>query len=151
MFRVRVFTPSVVNEDGLPHAGAELVLGAERLRFLLDLSHWSIAAYERQWREGIARVLHGAPSSALMIAYRGPGDEVHRMWGLWRDAGQLYVQEHSVVAAELDDPFDPAQPYAHVGQRIAAAEHGLPIAEWRVDLVHLYAAALGIRWPLYPS
>jgi hypothetical protein len=72
------------------------------------------------------------------------------MWALWRDASHVYVQEHSVVAAELDSPFDPAEPYAHVGEWIAASEHALPISEWRVDLVHLFAAALGIRWPLYP-
>src|SRR5690348_9590063 len=111
MFRVRVFTPSAVGKDGLPRAGAELVLGAERIRFLVDLRYWGIADYERQWRVGIARLLHGAPSTALMIGYGGPGDAVHYMWGLWRDAGHVYVQEHPVVAAELDAPFDPAEPY----------------------------------------
>jgi hypothetical protein len=101
MFRVRVFTPSVVNEEGLPHAGAELVLGPERLRFLVDLRHWSIADYERQWRQGVARMLHGATSTALMIAYRGPGEATHLMWALWRDQGHVYVQQHPVISAEL--------------------------------------------------
>jgi hypothetical protein len=147
MFRVRVFTPSVVDEDGVPHAGAELVLGPERLRFLVDLRYWSIAAYERQWREGLARLLHGAPSTALMTAYRGPGDATHLMWALWRDGGHVYVQEQPVVSAELDAPFNPDDPYAHVGVWLAASRHALPIPEWRVDIAHLFAAALGIRWP----
>jgi hypothetical protein len=151
MFRVRVFTPPVVNAEGWPHAGGELRLGTERLRFLVDLRHWSIADYQAQWRAGTARLLHGAPSTALMTAYRGPGDTTHLMWALWRDAGHVYVQEHPVVVTERDAPFDPAEPYAHAGEWIPASQQALPIAEWRVDLVQLYAAALGIRWPLYPS
>jgi hypothetical protein len=41
--------------------------------------------------------------------------------------------------------------YPHLGERIASSQHALPIPEWRLDLVHVYAAAMGIRWPLYPS
>ena len=150
MFRVRVFTPPVMNEEGRLHAGAELRLGTERFCFIVDLRHWQIGDYERQWRDGTERMLHGAPSTALMTAYRGPGEATHHMWGLWRDAGQVYVQRHSVCSGDLDAPFDPESPYAHLGERIATSTHALPIPEWRLDLVHVYAAAMGIRWPLYP-
>jgi len=85
-----------------------------------------------------------------MTAYRGPGEATHHMWGLWREAGHVYVQRHSVVVGELDPAFDPDSPYAHLGERIATSKHVLPIPEWRLDLVHVYAAAMGIRWPLYP-
>jgi hypothetical protein len=151
MFRVRVFTPPVVDAAGWLHAGGELRLGHERLHFLADLSHWDVASYERQWREGVARLLHGAPSTALMTAYRGPGEATHHMWGAWREGGHIYLQEHVVAVTELDEPFDPAAPYVHLGERIPASQQALPIPEWRIDLVHVYAAALGIRWPLYPA
>ena len=49
----------------------ELVIGPNRLRFELDLTHWSATDYERQWQSGIMRLVHGATSSALMTAYRG--------------------------------------------------------------------------------
>lgn len=150
MFRVRIFTPPVLNQEGSHQAGAELRLGRERFGFLVDLNHWQIADYERQWRGATKRLLHGGASTALMIAYRGPGEATHLMWGLWRDGNQVYVQQHSVLAGELDTPFDPHSPYGHLGQRIPASTHGLPIPEWRVDLVAVYAAAMGIRWPLYP-
>jgi hypothetical protein len=151
MFRVRVFTPPVQNEDGVLQAGGELRLGGERFGFMVDLSHWTIGDYERQWRRGTERILHGGTSTALMTAYRGAGQAIHHMWGLWRDAGQVYVQQHSVSSADLDAPFDPTAPYAHLGERIPTSKHALPIPEWRVDLVHLYAAAMGIRWPFYPA
>jgi hypothetical protein len=150
MFRIRVITPPAINAEGWPHAGGQLVLGNERLHFLLDLRHWSVAAYERQWREGMARLVHGAPSAALMTAYRGRGDEPHVMWGLWREESYVFAQAHTVLPAELDSPFDPMAPHVHLGERIPASENGLPISEWRVELVHLIAATLGIRWPIYP-
>jgi hypothetical protein len=52
-----------------------------------------------------------------------------------------------VLPADVDERFDPNEPYAHVGARVPAAENALPIPEWRVDLEHLHAAMLGIRWP----
>jgi hypothetical protein len=115
--------------------------------FLVDLTHWGISDYQRQWHAGISRLLQGAPSTALMTAYRGRGDSAHTMWALWREGGSVYVQEHSVLPADLDAPFDPNEPYGHVGERIPAAEYALPIPEWRVGLEHLHAAMLGIRLP----
>ncbi|HEU5154008.1 MAG TPA: hypothetical protein VFU03_04725 [Gemmatimonadales bacterium] len=147
MFRIRVFTPAALDEKGWRHAGGELVLGGGRICFLVDLSAWDIREYEQQWREGVARLVQGAPSTALMSAYRGTPDRPHLMWALWRDASHVYVQEHPVLPAELDAPFDPANPYPHVGQRIPASEEGLAIPEWRLELTDVIAANLGIRWP----
>ena len=149
MFRIRFFTPLVMNEQGWQHAGGELVVGDARLCFLVDLTHWGIGEYQHQWRAGISRLVQGAPSTALMTAYRGPGESAHTMWALWRKDGYVYVQEHSVLPADIDTPFEPNEPYAHVGERIPAAEHALPIPEWRVAVEHLHAAMLGIRWPKY--
>ena len=151
MFRIRVFTPPALNEEGWPHAGGELVVGDARLCFLVDLTYWGVGDYQGQWRRGIARLLQGAPATVLMTAYRRSGESAHTMWALWREEGYVYVQEHSVVPADLDAPFDPNEPYAHVGERIPAAENALPIPEWRVELEHLHAAVLGIRWPRYPG
>ena len=69
------------------------------------------------------------------------------MWAMWREEGHVYVQEHSVLPGDLDAPFDPNDPYGHVGERVPAAANALPIPEWRVELEHVHAAMLGIRWP----
>jgi hypothetical protein len=146
VFRIRVFTPAVVNDRGWRHAGAELVVGSDRRFFQVDLSHWGIGDYQRQWREGIARLAKGDSSSALMSAYRGPGDTEHTLWALWREGNHVYVQGQAVLPVEADLLFDPSSPYPHVGERIAASAYGLPIPEWRVDLKSLLLADLGIRW-----
>ncbi|HWP70597.1 MAG TPA: hypothetical protein VNM36_05845, partial [Gemmatimonadaceae bacterium] len=72
MFRIRFSTPAVTNEEGWQHAGGEFILDNTRLCFLVDLSHWGMSAYRRQWRRAFERLAEGAPSSALMTAYRGP-------------------------------------------------------------------------------
>lgn len=148
MFRIRVCTPSVTNKDGWPQAGCELRLGVERFLFAIDLRHWTIAEYERQWDHGTKRILYGSPTSALMTAYDGPEGHSHQMWGLWRDEGHMYVQQHSVINDEVDHPFHPDNPYDHLGSRIASSRYELPIPEWKVSLIEIYAAALNVRWPL---
>src|SRR5262245_22084837 len=60
MFGIRVFTPPLTGDDGWPHAGAELRVGVDRMPFRVDLRYWRIADYERQWKEGIARLTSGA-------------------------------------------------------------------------------------------
>ncbi len=148
MFGIKVTTPVVTNADGWSHAGGELKVGDESLKFLVDLTWWRVADYEHQWRDAMDRLAHGTRATALVTAYAGPGGP-HRMWALWRDDDFVYVQEHIVVPTDLDTPFDPSHPDAHVGARISP-EHGAPIAEWRIELLHVLAAAFGIRWPLYP-
>lgn len=148
MFRIRVFTPPLVNAAGWPHAGAEFVAGGVRLIFRVDLRYWHVADYERQWAAGIARLTDGAASSALMSRFVGADDSPHLMWALWREHRHVYIQPHGVVAADLSTRFDPHDPYEHVGARIPVTENALPLTEWRVELDQVLASALGIRWSL---
>jgi hypothetical protein len=148
LFRIRIYTPALVNEAGWPHAGAELTAGVTRLHHRVDLRYWRIADYQRQWREGIARLVNGAHSSALMSSFSGAGDAPHLMWALWRQGAHIYIQSHCVLPAHLAAPFDPRAPYEHVGARIPITENHLPMDEWRVEFGQLLAFGLRIRWPL---
>lgn len=137
VLRIRFFTPVVADAAGWQHAGGELLVGSARLCFLVDLDHWSPADYTQQWRRGIHRLANGLASTALMTAYRGPGARAHVMWVLWRDETHVYIQEQSVLAAELDEAFNPAAPYAEVGRYVPMAVNGLPIPEWHVPVEEL--------------
>ena len=64
MFSIRFYTSATTTEDGWPHAGGELVVGEARVCFLVDLSHWRMGDYHRQWRAGIARLVQGAALGA---------------------------------------------------------------------------------------
>jgi hypothetical protein len=132
VFRIRFITPQVMDENGWQHAAGELMVGTTRLCFLVDLTHWNAGAYQQQWRHGMERLAAGATSTALMTAWRGPGDRAHVMWALWRDNDWVYVQEHSVVPSDLETSFNPDDPYSHIGERVPAAESALPISEWHI-------------------
>jgi len=147
MFRIRVLSAPAALAIDAPTAVGELVVDGARSVFPLDLSHWRVADYQRQWRDGLGRLLRGAPSSVLMSAYRGPRGDAQLMWALWRENTSVYVQPHCVAASDLATPFDLEAAYAHVDVRVPAHDQALPIAEWRVDVEHLFASALQIRWP----
>lgn len=149
MFRIRLLGPQLSYTVSTSCTFGELVIGGARLHFQLDLNHWSAADYERQWRSGLMRLVRGASSSALMVAYRGAGMEaVHLMWALWRVNDHVYVQPHAVLANEAHERgFNPFLPDEHVGDRIPVTEQSLPLLEWCVEIEQLIAAALRIRWP----
>ena len=129
--------------------GGEFTLGNDRLFFNVDLTRWGIASYQRQWESAIARLAQGATATALLTAYRGQGETPHLAWALWRENEWLYMQKQTFVPAEFTETFDPWNPDAQIGKRVPATEEGLPIAEWRTKLVHLFATAFGIRIPNY--
>ena len=147
MFGIRVFTPALVGGLGLTEAGAELRVGGTRLPFRLDLSRWSVAQYERQWRHGIKRLVGGATSSALLARYSADADTPHMLWALWRVERRVYVQSQCILTSELEEPFDPSSPYAHVGERVPVTESALPLLEWSVATEEVIAAGFNIRWP----
>ena len=43
-------------------------------RFLSPVAYWSVADYERQWNEGLRRLVDGATVSALMTKVFGGAD-----------------------------------------------------------------------------
>ena len=147
MFAIRVFAPPSSFTVTAPQVTGELIIGEARRIFRLDLRYWRIGHYQRQWRAGIGRLLYGARSSALMIAFRPDEDAPHLMWALWREAGRVFVQPHCVTPRDLCQPFDPFAPYAHVESRVPATEQALPISEWSIDADAFFAAALRLRWP----
>jgi contact-dependent growth inhibition (CDI) system CdiI-like immunity protein len=147
MFAIRAFRLPMVDASGLPAAWAELRVGATRLRFHLDLSHWRVADYERQWKAGIQRLASGGACSALMSRYGGPDETTHSFWALWRADGVVYVQPQCVLSTEIEKPFDPTAPYEHVGEHVPVTDEQLPLDEWTVALEEVIAAAFHIRWP----
>jgi hypothetical protein len=151
VFRISFISQRITETSGWPQAEAELQLGAQRIAFLVDLRYWSRPDYESQWRAGIARLARGGRRScALMMAYRGPLRVPHIMWALWREGGDVYIQEQSVLSSDLKGAFDPRQAHAHVGERIRAVENGLPISEYRVEWKPVLSAYLASSFTWQP-
>jgi len=149
VFEIRIATPVVTDEEGRRQALGVLAVGNARLPFRLDCTHWSASAYERQWKAGIRRIADGAPSSALLTAYQGDGDEPHVLWAMWRDDDHVYVQARSVRSAAYDAPFDPWNPYPFVPSRMPVGAYAPPPTQWRVELESFVAGAFGLRVPFF--
>jgi hypothetical protein len=148
MFQIRVTTPPLTDEDGARFAAAVLRVGTQSIHFRIDLGYWSIAEYERHWQRALSQIMYGPRSAALLTAYRGPAGHAHVMWALWQHDGYVHVQEQTVIVQELDGPFVPSEAHAHLGAHVPASDNALPLREWRIESTAVYAAALGIRWPL---
>lgn len=123
--------------EGWRHAVGALTLGSGTESFQSDLGAWSMEDYERQWREAIARVLSGSPSSALITSYRGPGADFHFVWPFWRDGATVVFQQRLLFTGEHAEPFDPSRVYEIVGERVTIDEDGQRVSEWVVPLGHL--------------
>ena len=149
MFAIRIVTPIVTDEEGRRHAAGLLTVGQARLPFRLDCAHWTASDYERQWKAGIQRIAQGAPSSALVTAYQGDGDEPHTLWAMWRDDDHVYVQARSVRTPAFAESFDPSNPYPYVPSRMPVCEYAPPATQWRVGLESFFASAFELRVPFY--
>ena len=140
MFYIGFVSAPRVNEEGWPHAMGLLTLGDAQESFEADLREWTTADYEAQWREGIARLASGTPSSALITSYGGRGG-ITGMWPIWREGATAYLQERLIVPGETGPPFNPERPYEQVGVRRTASEDGA-ISEWALPLGQLLAFVL---------
>ena len=72
MFYIGFITATRVDDQGAPYADGELSADAHRAPFRSDLRLWSKREYEKQWREGVARLVAGKHAAALVTSYRGP-------------------------------------------------------------------------------
>ena len=139
VFYIGFTTAPRTDEEGWRHASGGLELGAESDGFTADLRAWSMHDYEAQWREGIARLAAGEPSSALVTSYAGPGDVIHFIRPMWRVGQTVYLEERMVMDRDIAPPTAAEQFYELVGARSTNSEDGRPISEWAVPFAEVLA------------
>ena len=132
VFYIGFKTGPRVDEEGWRHAVGGIELGSDSDSFYADLAAWTLADYEAQWREGIARLAAGATSSALITCYGGPHAPFHWMWPMWRVEGQVVFHEHLVPGEVVAESDVASRFYAAVGERRTHTEDGQPVSEWAV-------------------
>lgn len=142
MFYIGFVTGARTDAEGWPHANGEVLLGDHGERFQSDLRFWDMPRYEAQWRAGIARLLAGSETSALVTSYRGPDAASHLVWPMWREGQTVHVQEQPLRTDGLTRPFDPDAAHEQVQPRRTVGESGEPIPEWQLPLRDLAAFVL---------
>jgi hypothetical protein len=138
MFYIGFKTAARVDDEGWRHAMGGIELGSESDGFAADLGTWTMRDYESQWREGIARLAAGHPSSALVTSYAGPEAGFHMMWPMWRIGSDVFFHEHLVPADAIAEPVA-EHFYAAVGERQTHSDDGQPVSEWVVAFSDLLA------------
>jgi hypothetical protein len=131
------FLPSEGSQDvfGESCRLGEIVIGRFREQFAAPVAYWKPNEYERQWVEGIERILRQHESSCLVTAMRDPKHADHiSVWPLYRAGNVVYVQNHIVVFSELRQPFDGNAPYASIRERETLSDDGAPISEWTTQV-----------------
>ena len=143
MFYIGFITASRVDAHGVPHAEGELTAGTHDERFRSDLRVWRKADYERQWRQGVARLLSGAESSVLVTSFAAPDpDGGLQFIPMWREGGTVYVGEAREVTEPLPEPFDVATVYELVEDRVPEIAATRPLTYGHVPLGQLTAFTL---------
>lgn len=138
MFFIGFTSAARVDDEGWRHAMGAIELGDESDAFAADLTFWSMAEYEAQWREGVARLAAGHASSALVTSYRGPRANLHSMWPMWRIGQTVFFQERLVLGDTMTEDGVAEQFYARVGDRHTESEDGV-ISEWPVPFADVLA------------
>ncbi len=101
----------------------------------MPIAYWSPDDYQRQWREGVRRILAGEPRSGLITSLYDPATaRFIEWWPLFRDGDVVFVQNHLLFLDKLHGPFDPNDPYRHVRERRIVNDEGVRISEWRTTV-----------------
>jgi hypothetical protein len=109
--------------------------------FESPLWFWKTADYERQWAEGIQRILEGAPKSCLITSLIEPirtADYVFgSWWKLYLNGINVIVQQQLLIGDVVGTVFDVADPYSAVPDYRPTTAEGEPLSSWTTSLREL--------------
>jgi len=112
--------------------------------FESPLWFWKTADYERQWAQGIQRILAGAPKSCLITSLIEPirtADYVFGSgWKLYLDGVNVIVQQQLLIGDVVGAAFDVADPYSAVPDYRPTTAEGEPLSSWITSLYKLKLA-----------
>ncbi|MFC4496164.1 hypothetical protein ACFPA8_18730 [Streptomyces ovatisporus] len=100
--------------------------------FLMELSFWSVNEYRRSWRRALTALEQAETTTSCLIS--SITDPVHSnfisCWPMYREVDAVYVQNSIIFLDELDEAFDPQEPWRYVQPRCSVDEDGNRVSEW---------------------
>jgi hypothetical protein len=113
----------------------KIVIDGFQETFAASLVFWTRDEYRRHWRKALERLISGADRSALITDYIEPPahptvEDYLIWWPLYRDGGNVYVQNHILFFNQLSQPFSPERPWDSVRDRRVVNGDGRTISEW---------------------
>lgn len=125
--------------DELPsdsQAVGKIQVGGFTETFVMDLSFWTVDEYRRSWQSALTEIERTEKAtSCLVSSITDPAtSNFISCWPLYRDGDAVYVQNSIIFLDELDEPFDPREPWRFVEPRSSVDEDGNRISEWVTSL-----------------
>jgi len=118
-----------------PTSFGRLQVGEFQEDFEMDLSFWSPRDYERQWRQGLERLVEKEGASCLISSMSRPESaNFVFLWLLYRDEDRVFVQQFVLILDECSEAFRPEDPYRHVPSREIVSEDGELVSEWKTEV-----------------
>ncbi|GGW71339.1 hypothetical protein [Streptomyces xantholiticus] len=113
-------------------AVARIRVGSFMETFLMDLSFWSADEYRRSWERALRELERSEKATSCLIAsITDPAaSNFISCWPMYRDGDVIHVKNSLIFLDELDEPFDPQEPWRHVEPRCEVDEDGNRISEW---------------------
>ncbi|WSB84159.1 hypothetical protein OHA60_10490 [Streptomyces cellulosae] len=100
--------------------------------FRMDLSFWSVDEYRRSWESALRAIeCSEKVTSCLIASITDPeASNFISCWPMYRDGDVVHVQNSLIFLDELDEPFDPQEPWRYVEPHREVDEDGNRISEW---------------------
>lgn len=102
------------------------------------LDWWSVDDYEKQWKEGLAR-LSNHNTSCLIVAINDPDcRKFIEWWPLYKIGNKVHIQNHLVIDDLYEEkignkPFTLQTCYDFIPEYRSYTSEGTKISEWVVD------------------
>ena len=115
--------------------GGTITIGGFQERFISLLSYWSRADYEKQWREAVSRIVVDGSNSCLITSIADPTvSHLLFWWPLYREGEIVHVHSGILFFDQLDQSFDPRNPYRSVPPRQQISDDGERISSWQTTV-----------------
>jgi hypothetical protein len=106
--------------------------------FESPLWFWKTADYERQWTQGIQRILEGEPKSCLITALIEPIQPADYVFGSWWklyvDGVNVIVQHQLLIGDVVGAAFAVTDPYSAVPDYRPPTAEGESLSSWTTSL-----------------
>lgn len=101
-------------------------------KFRMNLSFWAVDEYRRSWETALRELERSEKATSCLIAsITDPAaSNFISCWPMYRDGDVIHVQNSLIFLDELNEPFDPQEPWRYVEPYCEVDEDGNRISEW---------------------
>ncbi|MFF9675143.1 hypothetical protein ACF1GS_26135 [Streptomyces eurythermus] len=102
----------------------------------MDLTYWNVGQYQTSWARSLRILERGDDTaSGLITSITDPANSNFIFcWPLYRSGEIVYIQNSIIFLTELEEDFNPAEPWRFVEPRSTVDEEGNEISEWQTTI-----------------